>query len=348
MPPPSPDDPARSPFLVGPVYDIAFFIGAPLWAVLLGSIAGNWSAAGRPASFLGSSQSLAMALITWFSLGHLAIVFFRSHLNPAIFRLHPFRFTAVPLALVAGLLISPALFVVLGVLATWWNIWHTSLQTFGFCRLYDRRVGNDPAAGRLADLVLNVAVFVGPLLAGATLMEHVRSFRDFDKIGWTTLASLPGFVESIRPEFVVGVTAFTGAAILLSGAAQIRRVRRGGRVAWTKAALLVTTAGCSFWAWGLNPWGQAFLMTTFFHALQYFGIVWWSEGRKIASVLRVEGRPGGRLAALAVFLGAAAGYGWVAGFSPWRPHALQVVVLTVSLLHFWYDGFVWSVRKGQV
>ncbi len=26
----------------------------------------------------------------------------------------------------------------------------------------------------------------------------------------------------------------------------------------------------------------------------------------------------------------------------------KAIMLVVSLVHFWYDGFIWSVRKSQV
>ena len=52
--------------------------------------------------------------------------------------------------------------------------------------------------------------------------------------------------------------------------------------------------------------------------------------------------------ALAILLVSGLGYGF------WRAHRPQDYVPfvalgnVVSLMHFWYDGFVWSVRKGQV
>jgi hypothetical protein len=29
-------------------------------------------------------------------------------------------------------------------------------------------------------------------------------------------------------------------------------------------------------------------------------------------------------------------------------HWLGAITLIVSIMHFWYDGFIWSVRKQQV
>jgi hypothetical protein len=30
------------------------------------------------------------------------------------------------------------------------------------------------------------------------------------------------------------------------------------------------------------------------------------------------------------------------------PTRLFPIPFTISLMHFWYDGFVWSVRRGEV
>lgn len=44
---------------------------------------------------------------------------------------------------------------------------------------------------------------------------------------------------------------------------------------------------------------------------------------------------------------------WTVGPWPWpelraSEPLMTAIVLVVSIMHFWYDGFIWSVRKGQV
>ena len=81
----------------------------------------------------------------------------------------------------------------------------------------------------------------------------------------------------------------------------------------------------------------------FFHAFQYFAIVWWTEKKTIMNLFRCPWQ-----LALLILLVCGLGYGF------WRAHRPQDYVPfialgnVVSLMHFWYDGFVWSVRKGQV
>jgi len=47
------------------------------------------------------------------------------------------------------------------------------------------------------------------------------------------------------------------------------------------------------------------------------------------------------------FVGVAVVYGLWAELEDAKTWVLAVS-LTVSILHFWYDGFIWSVRKKQV
>ena len=106
-------------------------------------------------------------------------------------------------------------------------------------------------------------------------------------------------------------------------------------------------------AWGFNSFGQAFLIMNVFHAVQYFAIVWWAERVSIERAFRLHGRAIARFLVPWLFVLSALLYGfWIGwGYEYWAGRAAWVllsVVNTVAIMHFWYDGFVWSVRKRQV
>lgn len=49
-----------------------------------------------------------------------------------------------------------------------------------------------------------------------------------------------------------------------------------------------------------------------------------------------------------LFVGSAVGYGIaVEAWADGRSITWWSVTIVVSLMHFWYDGFVWSVRKSR-
>jgi hypothetical protein len=52
--------------------------------------------------------------------------------------------------------------------------------------------------------------------------------------------------------------------------------------------------------------------------------------------------------AAGLFLAAVLAYGLGAELLDPERHELWAVTIVVSLMHFWYDGFIWSVARRQV
>jgi hypothetical protein len=101
--------------------------------------------------------------------------------------------------------------------------------------------------------------------------------------------------------------------------------------------------------WGTLPPFEALMASNLFHSLQYFGIVWWSERANLARTLHAPSGSSGRALAFAFFallIAAAGAFHESVGPGSWR--WLIPVPMVISLMHFWYDGFVWSVRRGDV
>ncbi len=295
-----------------------------------------------------SGDNFLDIFLAMFIMAHLVIVVFRSHFNPAIFALHPFRFTIVPLLLLASMGLSTWALIIGSVLTTFWDVYHSSLQTFGLGRIYDKLAGNDPRVGRRLDIILNFVIYAGPIAAGATLMDHVNEFSDFELVHAVFFTKIPAYVESnsgILSWLVIG----TGVPFLAYYLfAYWRLARAGHRISYQKVALLFCTAVCSIYAWGFNPFGMAFFIVNFFHALQYFGIIWWAERKTLVRLAGGEGLRHASAAALVLLIGFALVYGFLAGNYHGHNSWLVATFLTVSLMHFWYDGFIWSTRRSQI
>jgi hypothetical protein len=133
---------------------------------------------------------------------------------------------------------------------------------------------------------------------------------------------------------------------MLAWAWEYRRLARHGyRMPRQKALLLGTTGIVSILTWGFLPPGPAFFIMNFFHAFQYFGIVWWSEKKSIAELFHARDKP---VIAALWMIGLPLAYGIWAAVQPGMSTAVLAVTIVVSIMHFWYDGFIWSVRKKQV
>ncbi len=342
-------EPAKAQgYIVGPIYDGAFFVGAPLIALALGLLIAG-SPLDQESKLFGHDKTPAEFALGAFVFAHLVVVLFRSHLNPRIFRRHPLRFTLVPGLLFLALGLSTWALIACSVLATFWDVYHSGMQTFGLARIYDARAGNSPEVGRRLDWILNLLLYAGPIAAGASLMDHVEDFDEFEQVGAVFFTAIPAHAAANADILTWAVVGFGLPFLAYYLFAYWRYARQGYRVSPQKVALLVSTAVCSIYAWGFNPFGMAFFIMNFFHALQYFALLWWAEHGNIARLLGVAGRSWAKPAALAFLLAVGFGYGLVAEStdapaSPW----LFSLFLVISLMHFWYDGFIWSVRAKQV
>lgn len=328
----------------GPLFDALLLWGCPLACALV-----VWLWLGGAASLPAGASETAVALlalsVSVLTFAHLIAVVPRAYLNREVFEANRLRLTIVPVLLIAALTMSPALLVTGGVLAVFWDVHHSAMQTFGLGRIYDMKAGNGALVLRRADLRLNWALYVGPIAAGASLMEHLVSLEGLRPLGWETLASLPSLAQSR----LTGIAALALAAWLMVVGWAVwdyrAAIRQGYRLPVHKVALLGSTALVSIAAWGFAPPVAAFAIINLFHAVQYFALVWLKEGSRMSAASGRIGRL--RWGALALFLSLCLGFGlayqygrnlaWFAG-----------LFVACSLLHFWYDSFVWSVRKKQV
>ena len=336
---------AASGYIVGPAYDRVFFIGAPVLALGLGLLGAGLddrlpTIGGAPAIDFG------LGVIVF---AHLVIVLFRSHLNAGIFRRHPARFVLVPALLFIAMGVSTPVLVACGVLATFWDVYHSAMQTFGLGRIYDARAGNPPDLGRRLDLGLNLLLYAGPIAAGATLLDHLEDVADLEQVGLVLFTRVPALAASYADYLSWAVIAIGLPYVAYYLHAYRRLARQGYRVSSQKVTLLAATGICSVLAWGLNPFGMAFFIMNFFHAWQYFAIVWWAEKGNIARRFGFAGRAWAGAGALGILLGVGLGFGLVVEITPDDASAWAFsLFLVVSLMHFWYDGFVWSVRRRQL
>ncbi len=335
-------------FIINPIADRVLLIFSPLIALGLGAMISGSRFSHDEVTFMGEEGTISSLFIGTFIMAHLFIVFFRSHGNPEIFRLHRFRFIGVPILLFAAMSLSTWAAVIVAVIATWWDVYHSALQTFGIGRIYDMRAGNGPMVGRRLDYLVNVLLYAGPIMAGATLMLHIEDFDEFEKVGSVFFTAIPAYTME-RQGLLRGFILMVGLPFLAFYLYRYWKYHREGyRVSHQKVALLASTGFCSIYAWGYNSFGEAFFIMNFFHALQYFALVWWSEKKHMQSLFGLSKFKWGRAATFVLFLAIAFSYGLWAETSEMTNDLVFNAVLVVSIMHFWYDGFIWSVRKKQV
>ena len=334
-------DPARA--IRSPLFDLLFFWGSPVFALLFVDL---WlGAASALPHRTGENMVYALTLFTLvLTNAHLFAVAPRAYFNREVFEQNRLRLTVVPILLLAGLLSFPLLLVIGGIVAFFWDVHHSAMQSFGLSRIYDMKAGNGPQLLRRADLRLNWILYVGPLAAGASLMTHLHAFDDLRGTSLQQISALPGVMEGQLPLVsLIAITAYV--AVLLWAAIDYRAAMKAGyRPAAHKLALMGATGFVSLVAWGFSSPLVALIAINIYHAVQYFALVWLKEGERMTALARRSRRAtfllfGGACGAAGIAYHLASGAGIAMLMAPF---------VATSLLHFWYDSFVWSVRKKQV
>jgi hypothetical protein len=340
----------RREAIAGPAYDAVFFVLSPLLCLAVAALLGNFAWPFEQTEVLGKVDYRVATFVAIWTYAHLFAVVFRSHANPQIFAKHRLRFTAVPLLALSVLASSDWALAAGFVLAMSWDVYHTAMQNFGLCRIYDARRGNDPNTGRSLDRWLNHVIYAGPIFCGASLIPMLEVVQKFSSVGWRAPAAWVTQVPALQPALRTTVIVLSVFFLLFYAWSYWRLAAGGYRISPLKIGLLLSTAFTSITAWGFLPPLQAFFVVNLFHGLQYFAIVWWIEEANIQRFFGLKrvgalGTPLAFLAMTALLFAAGALYFW-GGQSSFR---LAVsAALVVSLMHFWYDGFVWSVRRHEI
>ncbi|MGB3166649.1 MAG: hypothetical protein WBA68_07740, partial [Alteraurantiacibacter sp.] len=132
--------------------------------------------------------------------------------------------------------------------------------------------------------------------------------------------------------------------IVWSVANYAKAVSEGYELPAHKIGLIASTGAVAFLAWGYLPPLVAFATINIHHALQYYVIVWMQEGKRITTFTRLSSTAAFGMFVLFTAV-VAMGYDLATKLDS---RLMLVPFLACSLLHFWYDGFVWSVRKKSV
>lgn len=195
---------------------------------------------------------------------------------------------------------------------------------------------------------MNHLLYAGPIVAGATMIDHFEDFEEFEAVGSAFFIQIPALMEDNQRYYswaiIAAGTLFLGFYVFR----QWQLSRQGHVISPHKVFLLASTGVVSVYTWGFNSFGEAFFIMNLFHGLQYFGLVWASEQRNMMRLFRFENLRFGKPLTLALFVGSALSYGaWVEAVDT-NLQFLWSITLIVSIMHFWYDGFIGSVRRKQV
>jgi Flp pilus assembly protein TadD len=297
---------------------------------------------------LWAAEDIYLFVAAFGAMGHHLPGMIRAYGDRALFQRFRWRFICAPIFLVV-VCAAFSLWDLKGIVlvAFVWGVWHGMMQTYGFCRIYDAKVGSFAQLTRRLDFAL-----CGIWFATAVLLSPQRMT---DTLESYYAAGGPLIPPALLRTAQQGLLAL---ALAISGVFLVNFIwawMQGRRPSPVKLVLLVTSI--SFW-WYCNNIVASVLvgiaLFEVFHDVQYLSLVWIYNRKRVESDSSIGGfmrfvfRRSGAL--VGVYVGLVLAYG---GLSLSKSYVgieavkriLTGVVTASALLHFYYDGFIWKVRE---
>jgi tetratricopeptide (TPR) repeat protein len=330
--------PKKNLWILSSWRDLILYVGTPLLLLPLFLLAQTrWSI-----------QDIYLFVAAFGAVGHHFPGMIRAYGDRALFERFKWRFIFAPIFLLG----TCVLFTVWGLkglvlVIFFWSVWHNMMQTYGFCRIYDAKMGSFAAFTRRLDFATCAVWFVGAVLLSPERMTD--TLEAFYSSGGPFIA--PTVLQNMqRVALVVAIA--VSILFLLNFTWMWVKGKRPNPV---KLALLGTSAG--FW-WFCNNGVTNILagiaLFEVFHDTQYLSLVWIynrnrvEKDKTIGGFMRFIFRRSGALVGL--YIGLVFAYGMLGYVKDNIDMDMVRRVLTgvagaSALLHFYYDGFIWKVRE---
>ncbi len=330
--------PRKNLWILSSWRDLILYVGTPLLLVPMFALAqARWSA-----------QDIYMFVAAFGAMGHHLPGMIRAYGDRALFERFRWRFIFAPIFLFVVCLAFTWWDLKGIILAVFfWGVWHGMMQTYGFCRIYDAKMGSFAALTRRLDFAVCAVWFATAVLLSSDRMTDTLE---------TYYASGAPYIPRSLLHGVQQVTLFAAVAVTILFLINFAWMwTKGKRPNPVKLALLGTSIG--FW-WFCNNGVTNILagiaLFEVFHDVQYLSLVWiYNRNRvekdsSIGGFMRFVFRRSGSL--VGVYIGLVFAYGSLAYFKErvdvdTIKRVLTGIVAASGLLHFYYDGFIWKVRE---
>lgn len=332
--------PKRNVWILDSWRDLILYVGTPLLIIPLFLLAqARWSA-----------QEIYLFVAAFGALGHHLPGMIRAYGDRALFERFRWRFIIAPIFLLVVCVgfyfwdttTNPVVMIVFA-----WGVWHGMMQTYGFGRIYDAKMGSFAAVTRRLDFATcGIWFAAGVILSPARMTDTLSGLYE---------CGLPFISPTAIHALQQGLLFVALAASILWVANYVRTWIGGARQNPVKLALFITSI--AFW-WYCNN-GVANILAGIalfevFHDVQYLSLVWiYNRNRvekdsSIGGFMRFVFRRSGSLVGL--YIGLVFAYGSIGYLNhhigiDTITRVLTGIVAASGLLHFYYDGFIWKVRE---
>jgi tetratricopeptide (TPR) repeat protein len=332
--------PQGQKWIISPAADIFFFIGTP-FLCLLGLL---------PLRTFFDSHTIAFYALALFATGHHLPGFMRAYGDPDLFNTYKEKFIVAPLVVVAVVAYSQfaslhGLFFMVLV----WEIWHLFMQHYGIMRIYDSKNKIFTPINARLDWLMSVCAFLAVVLYSP---EYLYRILDHNlKVG---LPMLPvGLISGLKQVWLV-ITLIVAAAYIVN---LVMRLVRRQPVSYPKVAVMATTLFIIYFAWiYIRDLTIGYAAFAVFHDIQYFAIVWIYNNSLVkrgqTSALLRKFFTVRSLPIIAAYILLSFGYGSINALEGFLTAEtaitlVQVFVISSTLLHYYFDGFIWKLRQRK-
>ena len=330
--------PKKNVWILSSWRDLILYVGTPILLLpLFGLAQKRWS-----------TQDIYLFVAAFGAVGHHFPGMIRAYGDRALFERFRWRFIFAPIFLV-GTCVLFTLWGLKGLILVifMWSVWHNMMQTYGFCRIYDAKMGSFAPLTRRLDFAVCAIWFVAAvLLSPERMTDTLEAF--YGSGGPYIGPILLGNIQRVALVIAIAISI----SFLINFAWMWMKGKRPNPV---KVALLGTSIG--FW-WFCNNSVTNILagiaLFEVFHDTQYLSLVWIynrnrvEKDRTIGGFMRFIFRRSGALVGL--YIGLVFAYGMLGYVKDnvnmeLLRNVLTGVAAASALLHFYYDGFIWKVRE---
>ena len=330
--------PASKRWIISPFVDQLLILSTPLLAIPIVYLL--YQPMGVQA------KTIALIVAAFFALGHHLPGMMRAYGDRELFQRFKTRFILAPVLLfLLNFPLSQYHPDFIPLLIVFWATWHGLMQLYGFVRIYDSKVGSTSQVTAWWDWLVCLCGFMGALLfCPARLSDMMRHWYGLG--GWL-----------ISPGAVIAAQATAKVLLVVVAVGFVTNYIY--QYFWglkpNPIKLLLLVSGIGTWWFAVVFIENIILGVAMFdlcHDVQYLAIVWVFNCRRVSanpnlgSFMSFVFRRG----MVMLYVGLIAAYGAL-GIIPTLVNNGSVIlfmnslIATSTLLHYYYDGFIWKVRE---
>lgn len=295
-----------------------------------------------------TAETISLIVTAFFATGHHLPGLIRAYGDRDLFERFRWRFLlAPPLLFLAYFPLYAYHYDLYRLIILVWATWHALMQVYGFARIYDAKVGSISPATANWDWSICLCGFITPQLIReehiSTTLRYWYAAGGFSIPPWLLQAGLWGSV-------VISLAVLAGYVVHIAVP-----WRRGPKPSPLK--LLILASGIGLWWFTMLGVENLLIGVALFdicHDVQYLAIVWLFNCRRVSGNAQL-----GRFmqyvfrrGMVLLYLGLITAYGAIAFVGPMVldgtvSRIFYGVLFTSTILHYYYDGFIWKVREAS-